>query len=678
MRKSVKDNFLFRHLDDEQLVRLVERMEEVKCDKGKVVCQEGDRGDYFYVVESGSYGVYQGGVQVTATRSIDGSTAPTAAAPRPAPLPLVDTARPRRPRPCAPHRCRLWRVQVHKYVLREDQNNPSFGELGLMYAKPRAATVKCLERGTLWALDRVGFREAQKTRQEARAAGESNPTSRQMERSWVLRALPLGGAAHLASDPGGRSREAGLLTPRPVGGARQADVVKILSKVELLKALSFAQLQQLRDKMRRENFAQGDKVITEGEPGNAFYVITAGTATVSREGQESTAAFHRRTVARSTDHPLGPAHPATLLRALNARPFGSPILPTPRHALDARLPTSTIDGRPLGPLAPHPPPLTPPPPPPPPPPPRPQEIGVLNMHSCFGESALITNSPRNASVSSREGELQTLMLDRDTFEQVLGPLSKIIEMATQKRDRAAKMQQNEQEAHGLTNVKVRRSRFVVGPRLLAGGAAPRPTLPVWNRHPSTSKPPIGLTAEPTPFGTSVAPRVASSTLARTPFRPSLAPPSSPRSRPLPALACASFWPSLARHFGRRSAPLFGQVESFKLTRLVRGVEPHLQPDGLGGGQLPHYYLVKYEAPSVASRISGTVRRCVVGARERAWWALERGRGEERAARGTDGVGEGPAASWGEGARRKRCRWGPRGRICGGLQRSAVGRRTLPV
>jgi len=264
VRKSVKDNFLFRHLTEEAFTQLVERMQEIKCDKGKVVCQEGDRGDFFYVVESGSYGVYQGG------------------------------------------------VQVHKYTVAEGQINPSFGELGLMYAKPRAATVKCLEKGTLWALDRVGFREAQKTRQEA-------------------------------------------------------DVVKILSKVELLKALSFAQLQQLRDTMKRQVFSDDENVISEGEPGNAFYVITSGTASVSREGQE---------------------------------------------------------------------------------------IGVLNTHSCFGESALITNSPRNASVTARDGELHTLTLDRETFEQVLGPLSKIIEGATQKRDRMAKRQQNEAEANGLVNIKV--------------------------------------------------------------------------------------------------------------------------------------------------------------------------------------------------------------------------------
>ena len=80
-----------------------------------MVLKEGDKGDFFYVVESGVYAVFKGN------------------------------------------------TQIHKYSVDEYAVNPSFGELAMMYAKPRQASVKCIERGTLWALDRVGFREAQKT-----------------------------------------------------------------------------------------------------------------------------------------------------------------------------------------------------------------------------------------------------------------------------------------------------------------------------------------------------------------------------------------------------------------------------------------------------------------------------------------------------------------------------------
>ena len=53
--------------------------------------------------------------------------------------------------------------------------------------------------------------------------------------------------------------------------------------MELLKQLDFAQLQQLRDKMIRKSYKHGERVINEGDPGSAFYVITQGYATVSRK-----------------------------------------------------------------------------------------------------------------------------------------------------------------------------------------------------------------------------------------------------------------------------------------------------------------------------------------------------------------------------------------------------------
>ena len=36
--------------------------------------------------------------------------------------------------------------------------NPCFGELALMYSKPRAATVTAVSEGMLWAMDRKSFR----------------------------------------------------------------------------------------------------------------------------------------------------------------------------------------------------------------------------------------------------------------------------------------------------------------------------------------------------------------------------------------------------------------------------------------------------------------------------------------------------------------------------------------
>ena len=131
------------------------------------VMKEGDKGDFFYVVESGVYDVLKGSTKVHTYRVVGGA-------------------------------------------------HPSFGELALMcakpfersrrhgdvaqpsavcrYAKPRAATVQCVEAGTLWGLDRAGFREAQKSN-------------------------------------------------------KGVDVTKVLSKVTVLSMLRFDQLQQLRDHM---------------------------------------------------------------------------------------------------------------------------------------------------------------------------------------------------------------------------------------------------------------------------------------------------------------------------------------------------------------------------------------------------------------------------------------------
>ena len=47
-------------------------------------------------------------------------------------------------------------TKVHTYRV-SDGVIPCFGELALMYDKPRAATVKCTEAGVLWGIDREAF-----------------------------------------------------------------------------------------------------------------------------------------------------------------------------------------------------------------------------------------------------------------------------------------------------------------------------------------------------------------------------------------------------------------------------------------------------------------------------------------------------------------------------------------
>ena len=118
LRAAVSGNFLFSHLDDEQSAQVLGALQEKPIPtKGIKVIQQGDVGDYFYVVESGAFDIFvnnSGKLEAgpDGLGSNVGSVGP----------------------------------------------GGSFGELALMYNAPRAATVTSTEPSTLWALDRVTFR----------------------------------------------------------------------------------------------------------------------------------------------------------------------------------------------------------------------------------------------------------------------------------------------------------------------------------------------------------------------------------------------------------------------------------------------------------------------------------------------------------------------------------------
>ncbi|TEY82626.1 hypothetical protein BOTCAL_0028g00480 [Botryotinia calthae] len=119
LKKSISGNFLFSHLDDEQSAQVLGALVEKPIPAvGIKVISQGDQGDFFYVVEKGSFDVH-----VNSTGSLQ---------PGPGGLGTkVATIEP----------------------------GGSFGELALMYNAPRAATVISAEAScTLWALDRITFR----------------------------------------------------------------------------------------------------------------------------------------------------------------------------------------------------------------------------------------------------------------------------------------------------------------------------------------------------------------------------------------------------------------------------------------------------------------------------------------------------------------------------------------
>ncbi|OQV11623.1 cAMP-dependent protein kinase type II regulatory subunit [Hypsibius exemplaris] len=111
VKEAVNDVLLFRMLDDEHMFKVIEALEQVNVTAGQDVIEFGDeKADYFYVIESGEFDCY----------APDGQSG---------------------------------MKKIHEYI-----NKGSFGELALMYAQPRAATVTARTDGQLWQLDRETFK----------------------------------------------------------------------------------------------------------------------------------------------------------------------------------------------------------------------------------------------------------------------------------------------------------------------------------------------------------------------------------------------------------------------------------------------------------------------------------------------------------------------------------------
>lgn len=187
IRAAVRANFLFQHLNEQQAQQVYNVMKRVPVKKGEVVIRQGDAGDWFYVVDAGEFSVTlnQGGKQ----------------------------------------------VEILKYTT-SGNTNPCFGELALMYSKPRAATVTASKDGVLWAMDRRSFR-----------------------------AILMKSSA--------------------------ASMIRTLRSVDVLKSLTVGQLQRLQDMLTEMTFNDGDYVITQGEHSETFYVILDGRVRCTKKEHPS-------------------------------------------------------------------------------------------------------------------------------------------------------------------------------------------------------------------------------------------------------------------------------------------------------------------------------------------------------------------------------------------------------
>ncbi|CAK6435924.1 unnamed protein product [Pipistrellus nathusii] len=107
-------------------------------------------------------------------------------------------------------------------------NRGSFGELALMYNTPRAATIVATSEGALWGLDRGTFR---------RIIVKNNARKRKMFEAF-------------------------------------------LESVPLLKSLEVSERMKIVDVIGEKNFKDGERIITQGEKADCFYIIESGEVSI--------------------------------------------------------------------------------------------------------------------------------------------------------------------------------------------------------------------------------------------------------------------------------------------------------------------------------------------------------------------------------------------------------------
>ncbi|XP_043273577.1 cAMP-dependent protein kinase type II regulatory subunit [Venturia canescens] len=185
LSESVKTILLFRALDKEQMADVLDAMFEKTVEPGDFIIRQGDDGDNFYVIERGKFEVYvrdQMGVE----------------------------------------------VMIHTY-----DNNGAFGELALLYNMPRAASIKAITRGTLWAMDRQTFR---------RILLKSAYKKRKMYED-------------------------------------------LINKVPMLKSLEAYERMNLADALAPKHFVDNERIIRQGDTADGMYFVEDGLVRITILGE---------------------------------------------------------------------------------------------------------------------------------------------------------------------------------------------------------------------------------------------------------------------------------------------------------------------------------------------------------------------------------------------------------
>lgn len=131
----------------------------------------------------------------------------------------------------------------------------SFGELALMYSTPRTATCKAVTKARLWALDRISFK-VNHTGTRCKGA------CMRRKKCKASRAVPCVTHHTLLQ-----------VILQATTTARRAQHKSFLERVPILEQLTEYEILTIADALVEDSYEDGDVVCTQGEVGDAFYII---------------------------------------------------------------------------------------------------------------------------------------------------------------------------------------------------------------------------------------------------------------------------------------------------------------------------------------------------------------------------------------------------------------------
>ncbi|CAG9322118.1 unnamed protein product [Blepharisma stoltei] len=181
INKSLSRHFIFNSLTDEQRDLVIDQMKHYSLGSNSIIFEENQSGNNFFVIISGKLEVLIKGKRVNILKPGD-----------------------------------------------------SFGELALLHDTPRTATIKTIEKSTLWGLDRRTFRNAIE----------------------ALNAMNYNENKHF------------------------------INSIPLFQILTMPQKEALVGSLTSIKFSAGQRIVNEGDPGDLFYIIKDGTVSCVAHGRE--------------------------------------------------------------------------------------------------------------------------------------------------------------------------------------------------------------------------------------------------------------------------------------------------------------------------------------------------------------------------------------------------------